>query len=83
MRAVEIAVIGSENNDCIRGELESIELFENSCDVTIHVSQAVKIEIVSLAPTPFFLSGNSADQGVVGFDEIGVGTWSAWSIEPL
>src|SRR5215467_1901152 len=83
VRAVEIAVIGSENNNCVRRELEGIELVENSCDTAIHIPQAVEIVVMSFAPTPPFIGRNPADQRVVGFDEIDVSARSAGRVESL
>src|SRR5262249_35345928 len=83
VRAIEITVIRSENNNCVRRELEGIELVENTCDTAIHIPQAVEIVVMSFAPAPLFLPGNPADQRVVGLDEVDVSARSPGGVESL
>src|SRR5512135_2128847 len=63
--AVVIAMVGSQDDDRLRREAESLQLVEHRRDISVHVAQAVKIEVMALVPTPFVRRGNPANQGVV------------------
>src|SRR5262245_9541924 len=83
VRAIEITVIGSENNNCVRRKLEGIELVENTCDTAVHIPQAVETERMSFAPTPHLPRRHPADKRVVRLDKIEVSARSPRRVEPL
>src|SRR5215472_17389385 len=82
VRAIEVAVVRSQHDNRLSGELQSIEFVQYRGDVPIHIAEGVQVDVVALLPAPVLI-GDVSDQCVVGVEEVGVRGRATRGIETI